>query len=247
MENYPIAQRLLPVGLNRPGTPLAARGVAIHETATPGATADAEARYFSSGIRGASAHYFVDYAAIVQLIPEDEVAWHAGRTANARYIAIELCHFDQPELFQQIWQRGVWLCADICRRRGFNPDADVVSHAWISATWHETSHTDPVAYFSAHGKTFQDFVNDVKEELSAMQTPSPLPPAAQPTSTGTAPEPQLVPNKTVLYTVALIDGQTAPAVVIDGKSYIGARDLAGLLGYAVAWDAAAKRVVLTKR
>lgn len=234
MENYPIIQKLLPIGLNRPGTPLKARGVAIHETATPGATADAEARYFSSGNRRASAHYFVDPDSIVQLIPEDEVAWHAGRTANARYIAIELCHFDQPELFQRIWRRGVWLCANICRRHGFNPDADVVSHAWISATWHETDHTDPLEYFAAHGKTFQDFINDGKGELGTMPTPTPS-------------EPQVAPNKSVLYTVALIDGLTAPAVVIDGKSYIGARELADLLGYAVTWDAAARRIILSKQ
>lgn len=241
MDTYSITQRLLPVGTNRPGTPLAAQGVAIHETATPGATAANEATYFSSGVRKASAHYFVDYGSIIQLIPENEVAWHAATTANSLYVSIELCHFDDPARFQAIWQRGVWLCADICHRHGFSPDTSVVSHAWISDRWHQSTHTDPLSYFSTHSKTFQDFVNDVKGALAALTSPTPAPqPQPQPPATTTE-------MKSVLYTAALIDGQGAPAVVIDGKSYIGARELAALLGYNIVWDDATKRVILTKR
>lgn len=162
---YPIREQLLPVGMNRPGTWLNPVGVIIHETATPGATADAEARYFAGGDRGASAHYFVDDITIIRITPENEVAWHAGPTANRQFLSIELCHFADPAQFEETWKRAVWLAADMCRRYGWDPDQAIHSHAWVSRTYRETDHTDPYDYFQAHGKTMDDFIADVKKEL----------------------------------------------------------------------------------
>jgi len=152
---------------NRPGTPLAPQGLTVHETATPGASSSNESAYFHNAYREASAHFFVDYSAIVQIIPENEIAWHAGPTANHRDLSVELCHFTDPEKFQETWKRGVWLAADICLRYGFDPGNiyQMHTHAWVSETWGETDHTDPIGYFAAHGKTWSDFVNDVKYEM----------------------------------------------------------------------------------
>ncbi len=145
-------------------------GLAIHSTATLGATDEAEQKYFEDNYVGASAHYFVDWDSITRTIPEDEVAWHAGPTANRTMLSIELCEpgSHDPAKFTQVWKRGVWLAADICRRRGISSKL-VFSHALISAAWHETAHQDPNAYFAAYGKTFNDFINDVAKEL----TPTP--------------------------------------------------------------------------
>lgn len=165
---YQIIERLLPLGklTNRPGKPFSPIGVIIHETATPGAIAEDECRYFSSGYRGASAHYFIDDKTILRVIPENEVAWHAGPTANRQYLSIELCHFKEPARFEEVWKRGVWLAADMCRRYGWNPDMAIHSHAWVSRTYHETDHTDPEAYFAAHGKNMELFIDDVKKEMA---------------------------------------------------------------------------------
>src|SRR5579875_3671803 len=176
--SYSVIEDLLPLGTNRPGTIIHPIGVVIHETATPNATAQNEVNYFKGGNRNASAHYFVDDTTIIRDIPEDEMAWHAGPTANRRYLSIEICHFDDPTKFANAWARAVWLTADMCKRYGWTPDANstVVSHAWVSATFKETDHTDPVQYFSAHGKTFSDFVNAVKALLSPpAPTPAPTP------------------------------------------------------------------------
>jgi N-acetylmuramoyl-L-alanine amidase CwlA len=71
------------------------RGIVIHWTANvaKGANAQAHFKYFGNTYRGASAHYFVDSIQTVQLIPDDEVAWHVGdkiRTSNlpvrAKYV-----------------------------------------------------------------------------------------------------------------------------------------------------------------
>lgn len=90
-----IDERLLPVGMNRPGKPLKAEGLIIHSTDTPGASAENEAHCYSTGNRDASAHYFVDWDSIVRTIPESEVAWHAGPKANGRFLSIEMC---EPKL-----------------------------------------------------------------------------------------------------------------------------------------------------
>lgn len=163
---YQIVEKLLPKGgkaanSNRPGTPLSPEGVVVHETATPNATAENEYRYFSTGYRGASAHYFVDDKVILRVIPENEMAWHAGPTANKKFLSVELCHFKDETRFQETWKRAVWLVADMCRRYGWDPKKAVVSHAWVSRTWKETNHTDPEGYFAAHGRSMEQFVSEV--------------------------------------------------------------------------------------
>lgn len=160
---YTFRQRLLPIGKNRPGTPLNPEGIIIHETATPGATDEREADYFHSDNRNASAHYFVDYDSITQLIPENEQAWHAGPTANKKFLSIEMCHFNEADKFIETWKRSVWLAYEICQRYKFIPGTHIQSHDWISKKWGETDHTDPIDYFEKHGKQFYDFIKDVEQ------------------------------------------------------------------------------------
>lgn len=73
--------------------------ITIHETANkkPGATAEMHRRFVheGGGDEGVSFHYVVDDKESIQLLPDDEVAWHAGDGSNGpgnrRSIAIELC------------------------------------------------------------------------------------------------------------------------------------------------------------
>ncbi|NLI13928.1 peptidoglycan recognition protein family protein [Pelotomaculum propionicicum] len=175
MQEYEIIQDFLQLGreYNRPGTELVPQGLTVHETATPGATSNNESAYFHNAYREASAHFFVDYSAIVQIIPEDEVAWHAGPTANRRFLSVELCHFTDPEKFQEVWKRGVWLASMLCRKYQWEPSNmnQLNSHAWVSEQWGETDHTDPVGYFQMHGRTWEDFVNDVAKNMQGVIEP----------------------------------------------------------------------------
>lgn len=151
---------------NRSYESLIPRGIVIHETATPGATAENSFDYFNSGYRDASAHGFVDWNEYIQMIPYTEVAWHAGYTANHMYIGIELCH---PETknevqFNAVWRNAVEVVSDILQSFSISYD-DIVTHHSVSLKWRETDHTDPTGYFSEYGKTFQDFINDVKKQM----------------------------------------------------------------------------------
>ncbi len=89
-----------------------------------------------------SAHYFVEEdGEILQLVPEERRAWHAGKSSwagetdlNSASIGIEIVHpgHDDPRPFppRQI-EAVAALCRDICARRGINP-ARVLGHSDIA-------------------------------------------------------------------------------------------------------------------
>lgn len=92
-----LRRELIPPGAaNRPGTALRPQWVTIHNTANraPDADAAGHARYLlgeDAREREVSWHYTVDDREVVQHVPTDEVAWHAGPRANAASIGIEIC------------------------------------------------------------------------------------------------------------------------------------------------------------
>lgn len=135
-------------------------GIVLHETATPGATAQNEFLYFNGGDRSASAHGFVDWNGYIQTIPYDEVAWHAGYTANHKYIGIEMCHATNKADFDKVWDNTVEIVVDLINKCGFSIN-ELTTHNEVSLRWRETDHTDPIGYFKKFGKTFEDFKNDV--------------------------------------------------------------------------------------
>jgi N-acetylmuramoyl-L-alanine amidase len=157
---------------NRSGKKLAPQGIVLHETATPGATAESESKYFDRTIRKSSVHYFIGWDAIIQKIPIFEVAWHAGPTANYKYIGIELCHAKTKEQFQEVWNRGVWLFAWLFvnyLKIDKVTKQNLPSHHDCTIWWHETTHVDPDGYFKEFGKTVDDFRKDVQKEIDKMK------------------------------------------------------------------------------
>lgn len=97
----PIKQMFVPKGRkNRPGVANPCTYITIHETGNKATGADAEAH--GAYVRGDSAessrvswHYTVDDDSIVQHIPDEERAYHAGDGAsgpgNAKSLGIEIC------------------------------------------------------------------------------------------------------------------------------------------------------------
>lgn len=174
LDLYPITQDYLPLGraYNRPGTPLNAQGMVVHDTDDPGATDENEDQYFRGGYKAASAHTFIDWDSITELIPDNEVAWHAGPTADSLYLGMELCvpPTHDPDKFAEVWKRGVWYAALEFYKKGWSTGPDLWSHAGISKRYpKETDHQDPYAYFSEYGKTFSDFISDVDSMIDEMK------------------------------------------------------------------------------
>ena len=159
--------------MNRSHKPLRAEGIVVHETANPGGTAEMDYKYFNSDKRNASAHAFVDWNEIIQTIPWNEQAGHAGSYANKRYLGIELCRpksYDKDK-FMKVWKKGVWLFAYLyVNELGLlkvNKD-NLLSHDEIRIRFGGTTHTDPIAYFKEYGFTVDDFRQEVQKVINSM-------------------------------------------------------------------------------
>jgi N-acetylmuramoyl-L-alanine amidase len=155
---------------NNPGNSITPIGVILHETATPNASAQNEFRYFNSVYRGASAHAFVDCEEIVQTIAWNKEAWHAGETANSKYIGVEMCHYDDSrryKVYQNTIDLLVYLFSQILKTK-VNTDT-LMSHAESSLRWKETDHSDPVSYLESMLKSMDDVRKEVKKAMTLEQ------------------------------------------------------------------------------
>jgi len=100
-------KRFFPINpFTRPGEELnSIYGLVFHWVGNAGTSANANSRYFETLAKQdefdneadvyASAHYVIDDNIIIQMMPDREVAYHAGSTWwNRNSIGIEICHPD---------------------------------------------------------------------------------------------------------------------------------------------------------
>ena len=164
------------IKFNHPGTKLKPKGVVVHETGNPGGTAQNHFDYWNAKNRGSSVQAVVDWNEVIQLIPYNEVSWHAGRTANLSMIGVELCRpaeYDEAK-FNAVWDTAVKLFADIfIEQVGVTTVTkdNLMSHAEVSEKWHETNHQDPISYFAEYNKTVDDFRWAVQQRINELKGP----------------------------------------------------------------------------
>ena len=153
---------------NRPENALTANGIVVHNTANMGDTAQQNRDYFNTSNADSSVHFVVDADTIIQCIPINEVAWHAGPTANRLYLGIELCTTNDPIKFNEIWKRACWLFAKCFKDiEIFNINfCNLRAHAETSDEWKETDHQDPILYFQTFGVTMTDFRAAVQRAIN---------------------------------------------------------------------------------
>jgi N-acetylmuramoyl-L-alanine amidase CwlA len=159
---------------NRPKTPLQAKGVVLHETANPGATALNHWQYFNYMTRNASAHAFIDWAETIQTIPWNERAWHAGKTANSKYIGIEMCRprKHSEDEFNIVYNEAVLLFSRllyIVLKIDTVTIDNVLSHDECRKRFKDTTHNDPTALFKEYGKTINRFREDVQNAINKLK------------------------------------------------------------------------------
>jgi len=208
---YPILEQL--IKFNRSWQPLSPQGFVIHSTATPGATAQNEHDYFNSGDRQASSHYFVDATGIIRCIPESERAWHAGATANSKFLSVEMCEVSP---FDQVWSKTVWLVADACVRYGWSTGPNVYSHRGISAMYGETDHTDPIQFLANNGKTWDQLLSAIDEEIVNIKTPKVIEPVIYPPVTS---------DKDIYLSVRVLQSKADQAILDINKLGFAAKKL----------------------
>jgi N-acetylmuramoyl-L-alanine amidase len=115
---------------SRPGTKInSVKGLIIHWTANPGGSDTAHKVFFDSadggGSRYAGAHLFIDSDSSTQIIPFDEVAYHAneqknrigklGGNANLTTIGIEMCVEKDGTIHSETVKRTIQLVAHLCQ------------------------------------------------------------------------------------------------------------------------------------
>lgn len=160
---------------NRSYRYLSPQGIVLHSTANKGGTADENVSYFNREYVGANAHYFVDWTKAVAAVPEEEIAWHAGSTANSKYIGIEMCEpygYNEEE-FNNVYYNTVNLVADICARYGWD-SSYIVSHKICSDTYGETDHDDPILFLSEYGVTWDEMIEDIQNAIDSRQIKDPV-------------------------------------------------------------------------
>lgn len=138
----------------------------IHETANPGATALNHVNFWASGEQGGEAHYVTDWTGIVyHTTPDDRATWNVGGNANSWTVGIELCHATNQADFEAVWRTGVEFAAWYLNSMGWGIDR-MMSHYQANHTWATFSdHTDPIGYFDEFGKTWEQFVGEVEQEM----------------------------------------------------------------------------------
>lgn len=176
---YQVLQRFLQEDLQE-RTPLTATRLVAHSTANPGATDEGHFRWLDSARQHGWAHYYLDWDSISQLVPEGFVGPANGPTANADSISFEMCEPaagpNATAQFLQVWNRAVWLAADILHRYGWGIDR-LFSHADISRLYpQDTDHQDPIAFLAQYGRTWDQFKSDVATALFGIgRLPTPAP------------------------------------------------------------------------
>lgn len=138
------------------------RYIVIHNTAND-ASAENEIKYMQSNAKETSYHFAVDDKEIIQAVPLDRNAWHAGDGANGkgnRYgIAIEICYSKSGGTrFIEAVNRSAELVAYLLKKYGWGIDR-VTKHQDYSGKY------CPHRILDEYGWT--NYINLVKTKMNA--------------------------------------------------------------------------------
>ncbi|WP_283680994.1 glucosaminidase domain-containing protein [Parablautia sp. Marseille-Q6255] len=168
-------------------------GIQLHTIGTGQGTAQSVADYWNQPAVSACVTYIVDCdtdGKVLQCLPEDVRSWADAGYGNNNLITFEICESDyirytggadydvlNADKFKEDIMRGyntaVLLCADICRRYGWNPTDKLPSGLYLISSHDEgrraglsSDHVDPTHVWGRFGLTMDGFRADVKEAIA---------------------------------------------------------------------------------
>lgn len=144
--------------------------IVLHYTGNSSDKALSNARYFNSGSRSASAHYFVDDGAIYQSVRAHDGAWAVGGTRSYKHadcrnlnsISIEMCCSGNYAVSARTEANAAALCAELCRYIGI--DANEVDE-YVLRHWDVWAKDCPSGWTGASNARWNGFKNRVKNIL----------------------------------------------------------------------------------
>lgn len=138
------------------------KGIVMHYTANPGATARQNRDYFE-GLKDshetrASSHFIIGLdGEIIQCVPTWEIAY-ASNSRNSDTVSIECCHPDASGKFNEATYRSmVQLTSWLCQKFGLTQD-DVIRH-------YDVTEKICPKYFVDNPEAWKQFKADVKTAL----------------------------------------------------------------------------------
>ncbi|NER40290.1 N-acetylmuramoyl-L-alanine amidase [Bacillus megaterium] len=155
------------------------KGIVMHYTATPRASAKNERDYFNGTCialkRYASAHYFVDKNEIRQIIPDNEVAYHAhdrsrcyvealANNANFTALGVEMCIEADGSLHPNTIKNAIELVAYLCNKYGL-PTSKIYRH-------YDVTEKNCPAMWVSKPCDFVEFKDDVYEVIKGAPAPA---------------------------------------------------------------------------
>jgi len=123
-----VIEHLIPTSnqSSRPGHSLDPESITIHNTANPGASAEANSKYVDTTENYVSWHLTVGNKIVYQELPFNEVAWHAGDGSNGEgnrtSIAIEVAEVDGA------YETAIEVVRDLCEAFNFDVYTQIVPH-----------------------------------------------------------------------------------------------------------------------
>jgi N-acetylmuramoyl-L-alanine amidase len=172
------------------GREITPAGIMVHSTATPGVMAPRWFELWNKSYqagetnRQVCVHAFVDDKMVLQTLPWDMRAMHAGGSANSTHIGFEMCEpsgfsyignnisgYDaeaQEPYFRAVFANAVELCAYLCRLYGLTPDS-IISHSEGYARGIASNHADVMHWFPKHGESMDTFRAAVKTEVTKQE------------------------------------------------------------------------------
>lgn len=165
---------------NRTITP---QGVMVHSTGVAQPNPEVFIKHWNKSGVEVAPHAIVSQDGVFQLLPWNHRGWHAGvgskGSANNTHISFEICEpaghtynggtivgYDvakNADYFARIYQNAVELTAMLCSTYKLDPLADgvVICHSEGYTRGIASNHSDVTQWFPKHGKTMQNFREDV--------------------------------------------------------------------------------------
>lgn len=151
----------------RPGIAMIPTTITIHTTANPTSTARNERAWLvnPSNTRTASYHIVVDEREAIEVLPLNEVGWHAGdgsgvASGNRTSIGIEIC---ESGTYEKTLANAVSLVADLLHKYGWDTSRLRRHYDWSGKI------CPRLMYDNGTWRGWAEFVSRVKAELAAIK------------------------------------------------------------------------------
>ena len=150
-------------------------GVVLHEPANTGLIQNQIGYQLRDPANNGIVHAWSDDDEIREITSTNYKCWGAGGIANARFVQIECCRFDDKNRAIASIDRGLfWAAYQLfyynlpCTDATKNGNGTVWTHLAVSKFLGNTDHTDPIAYWSSVGISWDTAFAQVKRYHSAL-------------------------------------------------------------------------------